>query len=90
MPIKPTISDPLREALLAEEILLLAPRRCRRTKPSFNDGRWLRRSRKRWKIERLFAWLHHFRRLVVRWEYDAENYLAFLQPGFATILLRYL
>ena len=83
-------SDPLREQLLEEEILLVAPHRRGRTKPSFNDGRWLRRYRKRWKIERLFAWLHNFRRLVVRWEYHAENYLAFLQLGCATILLRYL
>src|SRR2546430_17033315 len=36
-------SGPLREQLLAEEILLLAPHRRGGTKPSFNDGRWLRR-----------------------------------------------
>ena len=83
-------SDPLRERLLEEEILLLAPHRRGRTKPSFNDGRCLRRYAKRWKIERLFAWLHNFRRLVVRWEYYAENYLAFLQLGCAVILLRHL
>lgn len=83
-------SDALREQLLEEDILLLAPHRRGRRKPSFNDGRWLRRYRKRWKIERLFAWLHNFRRLVVRWEYHAENYLAFLQLGCAIILLRHL
>ena len=83
-------SDPLRERLLEEEMLLLAPHRRGRTKPSFNDGRWLRRYAKRWKIERLFAWLHNFRRLVVRWEYHAENYLAFIQLGCAIILLRHL
>ena len=83
-------SDPLRERLLEEEMLLLAPHRRGRTKPSFNDGRWLRRYAKRWKIERLFAWLYNFRRLVVRWEYHAENYFAFLQLGCAIILLRHL
>ena len=83
-------SDPLREQLLEEKILLVAPHRRGRTKPSFNDGRWLRRYAKRWKIERLFAWLHNFRRLVVRWEYHAENYLAFIQLGCAIILLRHL
>jgi transposase len=61
-------SDPLREQLLAEEILLLAPHRRGGTKPSFNDGRWLRRYNKRWKSERLFAWLHSFRRLVECWQ----------------------
>lgn len=83
-------SDRLREELLEEEVLLLAPHRRGRRRVPFNDGRWLRRYRKRWKIERLFAWLHNFRRLVVRWEYHPENYLAFLQLGCALILLRHL
>ena len=83
-------SDRLRERLLSKEMLLLAPHRRRRRKASFNDGRWLRRYRKRWKVERLFAWLYNFRRLVTRWEYHAANYLAFLQLGCAIILLRYL
>jgi transposase len=52
------------------------------------DGRPLRRYRRRWKIERLFAWLHNFRRLVVRYEYHVENFLGFLQLGCAVILLR--
>src|SRR5437773_257258 len=54
-------SDRLRERLLSKEMLLLAPHRRRRRKASFNDGRWLRRYRKRWKVERLFAWLYNFR-----------------------------
>jgi transposase len=83
-------SDPLREQLLKEEVVLIAPHRRGRTRPSFNDGRTLRRYRKRWKIERLFAWLHNFRRLVVRWEYHAENFLGFLHLGCAIILLRHL
>jgi len=83
-------SDPLRERLLDLDILLIAPHRQGRTKPAFNDGRWLSRYRKRWKIERLFAWLHNFRRLVVRYEYHSENYLALLQLACAIILLRYL
>lgn len=83
-------SDPLRERMLEEDILLLVPHRRGRIKPSFNDGRCLRRYAKRWKIERLFAWLHNFRRLVTRWEYHAENYFAFLQLGCAIILLRHL
>jgi len=54
------------------------------------DGRPLRRYRRRWKIERLFAWLYNFRRLVVRYEYHVENYLGFLQLGCAVILLRHI
>ena len=40
------------------------------------DNYSLRRYRRRWRVERLFAWLHHFRRLVIRWEYHVENFLA--------------
>jgi hypothetical protein len=48
----------------------------------------LRRYKRRWKIERLFAWLGNFRRLVVRYERDALNYLGFVQLGGILILLR--
>ena len=54
-------SDPLRWRLLQRGILLLCPHRKNRTKPSLNDGRALRRYRKRWKVERTFAWLGNFR-----------------------------
>ena len=87
---RPYDSDPLRQHLLNQDILLIAPHRHNRTKPAFNDGRWLRRYRRRWKIERLFAWLHNFRPLVVRYKYHAENYHAFFQLPCALILIRYL
>lgn len=45
---------------------------------------------RRWKIERLFAWLQNYRRLVNRWERHAENFLGFLQLGCVSILLRQL
>ena len=54
------------------------------------DGRSLRRYVRRWKIERLFAWLFNFRRLVVRYEYHAENFQGFLYLGATIILLRHL
>jgi len=43
----------------------------------------------RWKIERLFSWLNHFRRTVVRWEYYVENYRAFVHLASIMILLRH-
>jgi len=67
---------------------MIAPNRANR-RPT-QDGRPLRRYVRRWKIERLFAWLFNFRRLVVRYEYHAENFHGFLQLGAAVILLRYL
>lgn len=70
---------------------VIAPHRCNRRRENVTqDGRALRRYARRWKIERLFAWLGNYRRLVVRWEYHAENYLGFLQLACALILLKHL
>lgn len=82
-------SDAL-DVRLAQErrIELIAPNRKNRKKSQ--DGRPLRRYRRRWKIERLFAWLQNFRRLVTRWEYHAENFLGFVHLGCIVILLRHL
>lgn len=33
---------------------------------------------RRWVIERTHSWLNRFRRLLIRWEKKAENYLAML------------
>ena len=64
--------------------------RGRRRKLKTQDGRKLRRYKRRWKIERLFAWLHNFRRLVIRYERRVDNYLGFVHLGCIVILLRYL
>ena len=82
-------SDPLDERLLKERnVELIAPHKQNRCKPATQDGRPLRRYRKRWRVERLFAWLHNFRRIVTRYEYYSLNYLAFVQLGCLVILLR--
>ena len=52
------------------------------------DGRSLRRYQRRWKIERLFAWFQNFRRLVVRYERFAENFLGMLHLACWLILSR--
>ena len=70
---------------------MIAPhRQGRRADRITQDGRSLRRFKRRWKVERLFAWLYNFRRLVVRYEYHAENYLGFIQLACIMILLRHL
>ena len=85
-------SDPLDAALAERDIEMIAPhQRNRKKKKKTQDGRKLRRYRRRWKVERLFAWLSNFRRLVVRYERRAENHLGlFVQLGCVVILLRYL
>jgi transposase len=81
-------SDPLDETLKEGGIEMIAPHRRNRKKRKTQDGRKLRRYKRRWKVERLFAWLQNFRRLVVRYEYKAENFLGMAQLGCIVILLR--
>jgi transposase len=81
-------SDPLDQKLLQQGVQLIAPHKYNRRKPRTQDGRQLRRYCRRWKIERLFAWLHNFRRLVIRWEYHEANFLGMLQLGCVLILMR--
>jgi transposase len=81
-------SDPLATTLLELGIEMIAPHRKNRKKKKSQDGRKLRRYKRRWKIERLFAWLQNFRRLVVRYEYKDENFLGMAQLGCIVILLR--
>jgi len=71
------------------DIELIAPHKRNRKKPRTQDGRKLRRYRRRWKVERLFAWLQNYRRLVVRYEYHADNFLGLVHLGCAIILLRF-
>jgi transposase len=83
-------SDKLDEDLLENfGVEMIAPHRGGRRVPT-QDGRPLRRYVRRWKVERMFAWLYNFRRLVVRYEYHVENFQGFLHLGAALILLRYL
>jgi putative transposase len=39
-------------------------------------------------VERLHGWLNRFRRILVRWEKKAENYLAFLHLACAFVTLK--
>lgn len=83
-------SDAL-DARMAEKygIEFIAPNRSNRKRIT-QDGRPLRRYKRRWKVERFFAWLNNFRRLVTRWERRQENYQGFLDLACVMILMRYL
>ena len=83
-------SDPLAiELALKHDIELIAPHRSNRKKKT-QDGRPLRRYRRRWKVERFFAWLNNFRRLPTRWEYWQTTYQGFLDLACIIVLLRHL
>jgi transposase len=82
-------SDGLDANLAARGIEMIAPHRRNHQHPT-QDGRALRRYRRRWKVERLWAWLQNFRRVVVRYEFYPQNFRAFVQLACALILLRQL
>lgn len=82
-------SNQLDQRLLRERgIELIAPHLKTRAHKT-QDGRPLRRYKRRWLVERLFAWLQNYRRLITRWERYAENFLGFVQLGCIRILLRH-
>lgn len=83
-------SDPLRWRLKHRGIQLIVPHRSNRKKPPTQDGRPLRRYRKRWKVERTFSWFGNYRRLVVRWERSLSIYLAFFHLTCLLITLNQL
>jgi transposase len=82
-------SDGLDAKLARGGIQMIAPHRNNR-KNRTQDGRPLRRYRRRWRVERFFAWLQPFRRVITRWEVKAENYLGFVHLACVLILLRQL
>lgn len=82
-------SDPLDEHIEEKYgTRLVAPHKENRKKPKTQDGRVLRRYANRWKIERLFAWLQNYRRVVIRWERHLCNYEAIVQIACLSILMR--
>ena len=81
-------SDPLDAELEELHIDMIAPHKKNRKKAVTQDGRKLRRYKRRWKVERFFAWLFNFRRTVVRYEYNEKNYKAFIHLASIIILLR--
>ena len=82
-------SDQLDKKMKNRGIEMISPNRESRNSKT-QDGRTLRRYRRRWKVERLFSWLQNFRRLVTRWEYYESNFEGFLSLGCIIILLRHL
>lgn len=78
-------SDPLRDRLAVAGYDLVSPHRKNRKRPSRNDGRRLRRYKRRWTVERSIAWLHNYRRLLVRHERQVLLFQGFAQLACALI-----
>jgi len=81
------VSRPLWERLRRRGIDLIVPPK-RNQRDRYQDGRKLRRYRRRWIIERTNAWLLNFRRLTVRYDHQLQHYRAFVYLACALITLR--
>ena len=82
-------SDPLRQRLRRRGIELIVPYRSNKRNRPYQDGRKLRRYRRRWKIERTFAWFSNFRRLQVRQDRILSVFQGFCHIACLLITLRY-
>ena len=80
-------ADWLRTSLKERGTELVTPHRKSRKRPPTQDGRKLRRYRSRWIVERSIAWLHSFRKLIVRQEYHAHLFEGFVQLACLLIIL---
>jgi transposase len=80
-------SDPLRAYFAARGFVLVAPHRRGRKRRRTADGRRLRRYKRRWVVERTFAWLHSYRRVVTRFERRIDLYDGFVHLACAFIAL---
>ncbi len=83
-------SDPLRQRLSDRFIELVCPHRRGRKRKATQDGRSLRRYKRRWKVERTFAWLGWQRRLIVRYERYLHIYRGFFHIALVLLTFRYL
>lgn len=83
-------SGPLQQRLRNERgIELIAPKRTGKWQSRRKqDRRKLRRYKRRWRVESLFAQLKRFRRIATRWEPRAANFFGFLQLAASVLLLR--
>ena len=81
-------SDRLDDDLKNDGVEMISPHRKNRVMQKTQDGRKLRRYKRRWIVERFWSWLHWQRRLVVRWEYYPTNFLGFVQLASICILLK--
>ena len=81
-------SNPVRALLVKRGIEPIIPARSNNTVATHQDGRKLRRYKRRWIIERSNSWLQTFRRLVVRYERSEKIFAALVHMACALITLK--
>jgi transposase len=82
-------SDALDEDMDLECVEMIAPHRKNRKRENVTqDGRPLRRYKRRWTVERTISWFQNFRRLCIRYEKSTRLFQGFLHLGCSMILLK--
>src|SRR5262249_8454717 len=81
-------SDPAHRALTHDGPRIVELLLRNRSTPPTQDRRRLSRYMRRWLVERFFAWIQWQRRILVRWEYYAHNFLGFVQLACLVVLFR--
>ena len=79
--------DGLRKTFADKGIDLIVPYRVNRVNRPYEDGRKLRRYKRRWKVERTNAWFKNFRRVAVRWDRSLTAYKGFVHIACICITL---
>jgi transposase len=80
-------SDELDASLEKQGVGMSAPHRSNR-KLKTQDGCRPRRYERRWLVERHFAWPQWKRRILIRWECYAEDFLGFVRLASITMLVK--
>ena len=81
-------SNTARTTLEDRGIEPIIPTRSNNRQATHQDGRKLRRYRRRWTVERTFAWLGFYRRLIVRHDRLTTSYAGFFHMACALLTLR--
>lgn len=82
-------ADWIRESLTQRGVELICPHRRGRKKPPLQDGRPLRRYKRRYKVERTISWLMNLRRLVTRYEYHDYLFQGLVELGCLFTILKW-
>ena len=83
-------SDTFRDRLFARGIDPVVPYRKRAVSRKYDDPVKLLAYKRRWHVERTFAWMTNFRRVLVRHERHSYIYRAFVHLALVIITIRQL
>jgi transposase len=82
-------SDRLDQEMARKGVELISPHRSnRKPENKTQDGRSLRRYKRRWTVERTIGWLQNYRRLCVRWEKSTAMFQGFLHLTCSILLMK--